>query len=194
MSLLAKVDVDAMAQPTRAKVYLLVANQPGITFRELARRLGTGYGATQWHLYVLERLGHVHHVKAGGRVHYYPVGAVSRPEAVADAASSEPTRRRLLERIRETPGIRFEQLQAEFIGTRQNTMYHLRRLERAGLVRLSRHPGGPKRLATWPTPVPRSTNPAKACDERRQGARGIALAPSEARPPDRGSDQLEVPA
>ena len=67
-------------------------------------------------------------------------------------ALADPNRRRMLDLIKETPGLNVNELTASFDFTRFSVMKHLRILRRADLV-LSRRIGKERRLFLNPVPL-----------------------------------------
>ncbi len=62
---------DALGNPVRRQIVLLLAENPGMTIRQLARTIGVGLGNLASHILILERVGLVREVRAGRRVRLY---------------------------------------------------------------------------------------------------------------------------
>lgn len=71
------------------------------TVSAIARRLGMSYGAAQWHIHKLERMGVVRTVRAGRRRYVYLAGSSGWERAV----SVEDVLEALSEKLREVRGL-----------------------------------------------------------------------------------------
>lgn len=126
-------DDELLAHPRRAQVLQLVEAQPGIHFQDLARTLGIGRGNLEHHLRKMVAAGVLTKVLHGGYACYFPKGAVDR-RVMAAAPLLRSGGRPVLAMVRERPGLSGRQIALE-LGLSQSTVsYHLRRLEKAGLV------------------------------------------------------------
>lgn len=88
----------------RARMLALIAREPGIHSRELARALGVGDGQVAYHLGVLVREKQLVSVGLPGMRHWFVAGRCPPSRARALAALRDPTRRRLYEAVVATPG------------------------------------------------------------------------------------------
>jgi len=118
--------------PVRSRLAEVVANQPGLQQRELARRLGLGRGTVEHHLRVLAAAGLVERRRVGGMVGYHPAGGGIGPAAVALRSA---TAQRVLGALASEP----ERLGVRRLGrhlglTHATVTYHIRRLRDAGYV------------------------------------------------------------
>ena len=59
---------DALSNPIRRRIVLLLAENPGMSVRQLARAVGIGLGNLTGHILILERVGLVKEKKDGKRV------------------------------------------------------------------------------------------------------------------------------
>lgn len=62
---------EALSNPLRRRILLLLMENPGISARRLARKLGIGMGNLAGHLLIMERVGLVKEVKNGRRLELY---------------------------------------------------------------------------------------------------------------------------
>jgi len=62
---------DALSNPIRRRIVVLLADNPGMTVRQLARAVGLGLGNLAGHILILERVGLVREVKTGRNVRLY---------------------------------------------------------------------------------------------------------------------------
>jgi len=120
----------------RNEILNYILNRPGVTFRELARELGLGIGDLQYHLAKLEKEGKVFSRKVGRRRYIFPAGFEEEAQRLLMAISTE-TRRRILLLLMEGP--RSQGKLARELGVSQPTVsYHMRELEKLGVVRAKR--------------------------------------------------------
>ncbi|WP_099210013.1 winged helix-turn-helix transcriptional regulator [Thermococcus henrietii] len=120
----------------RNEILNYIRNRPGVTFRELARELGLGIGDLQYHLGKLEKEGKVFSRKVGRRRYIFPAGFEEEAQRLLMAISTE-TRRRILLLLME--GSMSQGELARELGVSQPTVsYHMRELEKLGVVRAKR--------------------------------------------------------
>ncbi|MFZ8854791.1 MAG: winged helix-turn-helix transcriptional regulator [Thermofilaceae archaeon] len=62
---------EALSNPIRRRIVLILMENPGISIRQLARELGVGAGTLSGHLLILQRLGLVREERNGRRVLLY---------------------------------------------------------------------------------------------------------------------------
>jgi len=62
---------EALSNPIRRKIVMLIMENPGVSIRQLARLLGLGPGALAGHLAILQRLGLVREERNGRRICLY---------------------------------------------------------------------------------------------------------------------------
>jgi DNA-binding MarR family transcriptional regulator len=136
-----QVRVAADATPSTAMRYLaLVQDQPGITIRQAARRLGLSHATSTYHLGRLVLDGHLARVRDGREVRFFPAGQHT-PSTYLRALLADPRKRRIAELLRE-PGAQRLTLNemARVLGIRFGYLKRtLQQLERSSLVRLDRH-------------------------------------------------------
>lgn len=191
--LTSKLSPDVRTSPMRQRIYDAVMAKPGRTFMDVVQAVGiAGNGTAQYHLYVLERFGLIHHVKAGRSVHYYPTGAVAPKEAREDAFTTDETRRTLLKHVRTFPGLSLGALSSLFPATRQNTSYHVDHLARQGLLVVREDEDNRRTKRVYP--VADQGSDGLGCAECRQGPCSAALMPGESCAHGCGCAGLEVPA
>ncbi|WP_297498353.1 ArsR family transcriptional regulator, partial [Thermococcus sp.] len=116
----------------RDEILNFIRGRPGVTFRELARKLGLGIGDLQYHLRKLEGEGKVFSKKVGKRRYIFPAGLEEDAQRLIVAIATG-TRRRILLLLLERPRSQGEI--AEALGVSQPTVsYHMRELEKLGVV------------------------------------------------------------
>lgn len=121
-----------MPMERRDEILKTIRDEPGITFRELARRLGLGIGDLQYHLRKLEREGEVFSRRVGRRRYLFPRGLEEDAQRLLIAISTD-TRRRILLRLMDGPAD--QKTLSESLGVSQPTVsYHMGELVKLGVV------------------------------------------------------------
>jgi hypothetical protein len=130
----------------RAGLYGLVAGEPGLTFREVERRLGWGNGVTRHHLDILVSQGHIVARRHLNTVRYFENHGRFDADWQEVVHRRDPGARWLLDAIREAPRSQRDlvELAAERGWSRSATQRKLARLVADGLVET--RPGGSGRL------------------------------------------------
>lgn len=90
----------------RGALYQVIKENPGIHFTELRRRVGIGHGTAIWHLRALEAGGLVMANRVGTYTTYFVTGASLEMETYG----LTPADTRVLELVREKPGIALPEL------------------------------------------------------------------------------------
>jgi len=122
---------DVLDHPARSRLVELIEAEPGVHVRELTRRSNLSRSGVEHHLRVLVGAGLVKTVAAGGLVRCFP-----GPQAAPSEPGPGPAARRILEAAAASQGLTVSEV-AERAGMGYGAAhYHLRRLEKAGLVRL----------------------------------------------------------
>jgi len=62
---------DALNNPLRRRILLLLTERPGMSLRQLARELEVGTGNLAGHLLILERVGLIKEEREGNRLRFY---------------------------------------------------------------------------------------------------------------------------
>lgn len=122
----------------RAAIVALVNAEPGVHMSALRERTALGGGALAYHLAVLERTRHVTRVKSGGYVRFFPAGKLAPGDMRERATILAGSHARILESVRERPGITQQELAAALGVSRVAVHRAAARLETAGLVRRAR--------------------------------------------------------
>lgn len=127
---------EILEHPARERIYEAITTHPGLTVKALAEHTGSYIGAVAYHLRVLEHAGFVatRSEPAGRRV--FPTGV-----RLPDPSPLTATQERILGVLRAGP-LSAKELAATLGTTRQGAHYHLRALEKRGLVEVSLAPGG----------------------------------------------------
>lgn len=120
--------------PVRRRIYELLQVEPGLTTQEIRRVLEAGWGSTVHHLAVMERAGVLSALQWGPNRDWYVTGRMGEAERLSHSAMRRPKLRRVYEEVLRRPGQHQSEL-ARTLGLHHATVvFHLRRLERAGLV------------------------------------------------------------
>ncbi|MFO1534448.1 MAG: winged helix-turn-helix transcriptional regulator [Thermoplasmatota archaeon] len=125
---------EVLAHPARQQLLQLIEAQPGIHFKEMARRTGLPNGSLVHHLETLRRGGQVVARPAGGYTLYFLGAHVPAGSAEAASALKADGARRILELVRQQPGLSSADVAAR-CGLQPSTVtYHVQRLQAAGLL------------------------------------------------------------
>ncbi|MCC6050758.1 MAG: winged helix-turn-helix domain-containing protein [Thermofilum sp.] len=81
---------EALSNPIRRRIVLILMENPGISIRQLARELGVGAGTLSGHLLILQRLGLVREERNGRRVLLYLNQSFLRGTRAAGAGFDSP--------------------------------------------------------------------------------------------------------
>jgi predicted transcriptional regulator len=131
--LFTRITVHEVARhPKRAALVEMIAAEPGIRFRELARTSRLPNGTLVHHLRKLEAVGLVKAIRSNRYLAYVVPGA-ARPNDRHPALQSEGAQR-LANAIVDKPGIRVKDAAAIASLSPATAAYHLRRLVDARLV------------------------------------------------------------
>ncbi|MGB1586478.1 MAG: winged helix-turn-helix transcriptional regulator [Thermoplasmatota archaeon] len=123
----------ALAHDARQQLHALIAEQPGLHVRELARRSGMPRGTVEHHLRKLEETGHVQRIGHASRT-TYAVNSVERETATASPFLHDATRAGILKALAHSDASSLSGL-AKLVGVSPSTChFHLGKLEAAGLV------------------------------------------------------------
>ena len=136
-----RLTVDEVLSGSRARLYDLIAAEPGVCFIDIARRLAWAHGQTQYHLWVLQREGFIQVVRWGRYVRYFATGQQARRRQLLEAARRDPATAPILEAMDATPRPTPRALAARLRVSRQAVAYHLRRLAAIDALQAAK-PGG----------------------------------------------------
>lgn len=121
-------------QEARAKVYAMVATEPGLHASEVARRLGGGHGLAEYHLGVLVREGYLTTVATPGFRRYFVTGRLPPAAMRAQATLAQGRAADALRAIAARPGLSLSDLAAALGVQAPAASKVVDRLEAAGLV------------------------------------------------------------
>ena len=141
-ALFSRLHRDAVVdQKVRERIMALVAARPGIHLRGIQAELGTGVGATKYHLGVLVQAGFLRVHRLPGALCYVAGDAATPFNVGATAALRSRRARNLLQAIVDKPGQHALQLSHRCAVKPGVTYYHLRRMANVGLVELRQEAG-----------------------------------------------------
>lgn len=130
--------------PEREKLFQTIESVPGIHFHALQRELAWNTGALTYHLRVLERHQLIVSRRDGILRRFYLVGQAPRTMPVATApvtgaqVSLSGLRGNVLQTVRARGSIAQSALAEELGASKQTLNYHVKNLERLGLLRVER--------------------------------------------------------
>lgn len=124
---------------TRQAIVDFLGVQPGASIKDIRAVHNVATNTLNHHLRVLETNGFVHSARAGRRRCFYVAGDGLSPQArQADAILSAPTARNVFQAIRGEPGISQSALAHRMRVSATSIVFHVRRLERVGVIRRER--------------------------------------------------------
>lgn len=119
---------DVLDHATRERVHAAIVSEPGVNYSKLKRGTGLAAGVLVHHLRTLERHGLVRTRREGALRRYWAAGAEVPPPPALTAAEA-----RVVDALR--GGAVTQRAVADALGvTQQGASFHLRNLERKGLV------------------------------------------------------------
>jgi predicted transcriptional regulator len=125
---------EVLGHPARQQLLQLIEAQPGIHFKEMARRTGLPNGSLVHHLETLRRGGQVVARPAGGYTLYFLGAHVPAGSAESASALKADGARKILDLVRQQPGLSSADVAAR-CGLQPSTVtYHVQRLQAAGLL------------------------------------------------------------
>lgn len=125
---------EVLNHPARQQLLQLIEAEPGIHFKEMARRTGLPNGSLVHHLETLRRNGQVVARPSGGYTLYFLGAHVPAGSAEAASALKADGARRILDLVRQQPGLSSADVAAR-CGLQPSTVtYHVQRLQAAGLL------------------------------------------------------------
>ncbi|MGQ9582458.1 MAG: Ig-like domain-containing protein [Thermoplasmatota archaeon] len=135
---------------TRGMIYGFIVSNPGAHYNFIKQKLGLNNGSIVYHLTMLERQELIKSEKVGLYKRFYPVG---RTLSEAGVMELDEAQLRLLEVLRESPGLTQKAL-AQRLGLSGRVVnYHLGLLQRARLVGLATVDGETRCYPTERMPV-----------------------------------------
>lgn len=134
-----------LAAPRRKEVYDLVQRLPGIHARRIQREMGVSMSTVQHHLRVLSSMQLLTCHVAGTRKAYFVNGHMNRSDQHWVSHLRSRSARRIVLNLLQHPGQGLADLVARVPLARSTILYHLNRLERAGLIEGE----GPPRLRLY---------------------------------------------
>lgn len=128
---------DVLGHEERERLHKIIEQQPGVHFHALQRELGWNTGTLTYHLRVLEKHGFVVDRRDGLYRRFYLSGAAPRKETFENAGP-QGLRGDVLEAVRGRHGLSQTDLALALGANKQTVNYHVKALERQGLIRLEK--------------------------------------------------------
>lgn len=127
-----------MRHPARLALYQLVRSNWGIWETELGRLSSMGRSNAKYHLVRLVRARLVQAIPEGRKIHYFPrdIHAGELQKAIVNA--QDPTRRHILELIRDQPQMSWRAISRLLNITPRAMRWHMQRLVAADLIEVER--------------------------------------------------------
>jgi predicted transcriptional regulator len=125
---------DLLDLPVRRRIFEFIRSNPGVHFREVQRYLGLAVGQLDFHLNSLVKGDVLVRESVSGEVNFYVRDKFSIEEKRALSILRREIPRGIVLFLLEHPGSNPGRVQESFIFTSATLSYHLRRLERAGVL------------------------------------------------------------
>jgi DNA-binding MarR family transcriptional regulator len=125
---------DVLGQFTRGQIYGYIVVHPGDSYVDIKRNLQLNNGTLTHHLNVLERDGLIRSKNQGTRKRFFAAGA-RVPE---DGGGMHEVQQQILRHLEESGGLAVSDVAGVIGISRQLAIYHLRDMNRKGLVRIER--------------------------------------------------------
>jgi predicted transcriptional regulator len=122
---------DILCNSARSDIYNLIDANPGITLGAITRELNLKNGTATHHLYILEREGFIKSRKTGKFRRFYNIDY--RPSGFNEIQD------RILDKVRDHPGITQSGLARELNHSRQLINYHINDLVDNQAIKLEKH-------------------------------------------------------
>ncbi|MEW5760824.1 MAG: winged helix-turn-helix transcriptional regulator, partial [Candidatus Thermoplasmatota archaeon] len=122
---------DLFKNATRANIYALIINKPGITFSSITRELKLENGTATHHIYILEREGYIKSKKTGKYRRYYQTGF--------KASGLNDIQDKIVSAIVENPGISQTEIAIKLDLSRQVVNFHLKGLISMEAIKLEKN-------------------------------------------------------
>lgn len=118
----------------REEVHNLIRNDPGISPPELQRAVQAGFSTVVYHLDILQRNGLVNSLIDGRHKRFFPADAIDWSKRGQISALRNAKSRALYDLILTEPGVFRDELARRIGLTAPGAIWHLERLEAAGLI------------------------------------------------------------
>jgi predicted transcriptional regulator len=125
---------DILDNKLRDQILTLIKTEPGIHASDIARRVEAGWGTIVYHLSVLERSKMVSSLVDGRHKRFFPIGIVDFSRRGQIAVLRNTTTKTIFEMIANDPGVIQGVIANRSELSVPAAIWHLRRLEEAGLV------------------------------------------------------------
>ncbi len=119
---------------TRQVVFEFVRDTPGMHLRGVQQRLGIPLGTVEYHLRELVRVGLVTEREDGIYRRYYVAGQLGGVDRELIAALRPEIPRRVVMHLLLNPGLNFGQVKSGFDISGSTLHYHLKKLEKRGII------------------------------------------------------------
>ncbi|PKK81322.1 MAG: hypothetical protein CVT47_03025 [Thermoplasmata archaeon HGW-Thermoplasmata-2] len=126
---------DMLKNENRRKVYEIIRSRPGICVTELSREVDMGWGTVLYHISALRRSDLIAISLKGKRRYLFENGSTYRQEEKKlIAASRNENAARIIECIRQNPGITQQEICKSLGYTSSLVSWHVKQLEHSGIV------------------------------------------------------------
>ena len=125
--------------PLRRRIYQYIKTNPGVHFRRMQRDLDLAVGQLDFHLNALMKKEAITKQVEGGNARYYVRDKFTPQERKAMSSLRREIPRGIVLFLLERPGSSPTDIRKRFTFTGATMSYHLRKLEKAGILRAETH-------------------------------------------------------
>jgi predicted transcriptional regulator len=117
----------------RRNIYNYILENPGVHLREIRRKFDISLSTAMWHLKILEKAGLIKSEKFGNKLIYYPTG-MNKEDLLIMLTLNNETAKRIINYIAKVGEAHIRKIVNDLAMNIETVRYHLRRLERAGVL------------------------------------------------------------
>lgn len=128
------MDEDILALSRRRTIFDYISKYPGAYLREMEKKLSLSVGDLQYHLHQLEKAGVISPYTEGKRKRYFVNDEVKLLDRKILSVIRMKTPRRIVLFVLLHPDSGFKEILAEFNFTKGALSFHLKRLQKAGIL------------------------------------------------------------
>jgi len=126
---------DLLELPIRKRIFLFVQRNPGVHFREMLRAMDLPIGQLEFHLNEMVKRELLTKEQTAGNSRFYVRDRFGKEEKQAMGFLRKEVSRDIILFLLENPGATPTKILQTFSFTGPNLSYHLKRMERAGMLR-----------------------------------------------------------
>lgn len=128
--------------PTRHKIFGLIASNPGLTLSDIVAQLDIGWGTAAYHTQVLQRQHRVRNVRFLNRVCFFSFAETSADRQLQTVLLRQRNYEEVMRTLQGFPGLSQREIAEKTRHARQYISRLVGKMERAGLLRSEPYPTG----------------------------------------------------